>query len=217
MSAEPLLPLSTYQPHRSPAALLRFVGTTVLGLAADMLVKVLSFRFLNADVTWAPDPTGGVPRVLVSSDTYRLIPHWLEFTCTGNQGAVFGIGQGHRWIFVIVSIAAIGVLSFFFSRSGRQRGYQILLGMLLAGVLGNLWDRLSLGYVRDMIHALPGWRWPGSWSLFGYPGFGREVFPYIFNVADCLLCVGVTALLIHSFFAVPHPANDPPAAAEVPG
>jgi signal peptidase II len=55
--------------------------------------------------------------------------------------------------------------------------------MLLAGVLGNLYDRLMLGYVRDMIHALP--RWP-------------NFFPWIFNVADSLLCVGVTLIILYN-------------------
>jgi lipoprotein signal peptidase len=77
--------------------------------------------------------------------------------------------------------------------------------MLLAGVLGNMYDRIVFGYVRDMIHALPGWKWPGTWQvpLIGYPSPGREVFPYIFNVADILLCVGVGLMIIYSMFTSP--------------
>src|SRR6478609_9625759 len=145
---------------RSPVAVLLFVGTTVLGLAADLATKVWSFKTLPTQIFI--EPSG---RVVVYSDTYHFMPGWLDFTCTANQGAVFGIGQGQRALFIVVSVLAIGFLSTLFARSGRHRGYQLILGMLLAGVLGNMIDRITLGYVRDMIHGLP--RWP-------------NLFPWIF-------------------------------------
>ena len=122
-----------------------------------------------------------------------------------NLGAVFGIAQGHWWAFVVVSVAAIAFLSYLFAASGGRWAYQVVLGMLLAGVLGNLYDRVVFGYVRDMIHGLPEWRWPaGVHRTLHLP---VEVFPYIFNVADTLLCVGVGVLLVGSFFAPPEPAR----------
>jgi len=66
----------------------------------------------------------------------------------------------------------------------------VAVAVLLAGVLGNLYDRLVFGYVRDMIHALPAW---------------PNLFPYIFNVADSLLCVGVAMMIVYSIFRSPHP------------
>ncbi|CAN5375370.1 hypothetical protein BH09PLA1_BH09PLA1_15340 [soil metagenome] len=187
---------------RSPLAVACFVGTCVLGLAIDLLTKVWSFRALANSVTRAPDG-----RVSVDSDVYQLIPGWLHFTTTVNQGAVFGLGQGQRWLFVGVSIVAIGFLSWLFASSDRrQRGYHILLGILLAGVLGNLYDRIMFGHVRDMIHMLPGWHWPGTWQLplINYPDSpARDVFPYIFNVADTLLCTGVFLMIIYSLFQNP--------------
>jgi signal peptidase II len=68
--------------------------------------------------------------------------------------------------------------------------------MLLAGVLGNLYDRIQYGYVRDMIHALP------DKFVFGYPAF-----PWIFNIADSLLCVGVAFMILYSFFHNPDRAK----------
>lgn len=166
---------------RSPFALFLFVGTTLAGLAADIATKVWAFRTLVPTDGILTEPNG---HVLVYSDTYHFLPGWLEFTCTANQGAVFGIGQGQRFLFIGVSVLAIVFLSALFARSGRQRGYQIILGMLLAGVLGNMFDRISLGYVRDMIHALP--RWP-------------TLFPWIFNVADSLLVTGVGLMILRGF------------------
>jgi signal peptidase II len=180
---------------RSPLALLLFVGTTVVGLAGDIATKIWSFKTLPTHIFTEP---GG--KVIVYSDTYHLIPGWLEFTCTANQGAVFGIGQGQRALFIIVSVLAIGFLSTLFARSARHRGYQLILGMLLAGVLGNMIDRLSLGYVRDMIHALP--RWP-------------NLFPWIFNVADSLLVVGVTLMIVRGFVVPDHREEPQPVAQPV--
>jgi signal peptidase II len=183
---------------RSPTAMVLFFGTTVVGLVVDLVTKAWSFKGLANAVIEHPE-TG---RVVVYSDTYRFLPGWLEFTCTANQGAVFGLGQGQRGLFIVVSVLAIGFLSVLFARSGRQRGYQLILGMLLAGVLGNMYDRITLGYVRDMIHALP--RWP-------------NLFPWIFNVADSLLVVGVSLMILRGFIVgdpKPEPAATPAATSE---
>ena len=161
---------------RSPAALARFLLVMTIGLGLDLWTKVLAEAHLRG------------------ADPIRFIPGWLHFTYTENRGAVFGIGQGQRALFLAVSVLAIGFLTYLFATSGRQRFYQFVLGMLLAGVLGNLYDRYHYGYVRDMIHALPGWTWPGTRA---------EVFPWIFNIADSLLCVGVFFMIVYSFFFAP--------------
>jgi signal peptidase II len=188
------IPLDNF---RSPAALTRFFLTTIVGLAADLATKAWAFATLADSITTLPNG-----RIFVDSRSYDFIPYLIRFDVTANQGAVFGIGQGQRWIFVIVSIGAIAFLSFLFANSGRQRLYQIVLGMLLAGVLGNLYDRITLGYVRDMIHAFPGSHWPGFVrGFFPNSAWARgELFPWIFNVADCLLCVGVSLMVIYSLF-----------------
>jgi signal peptidase II len=151
---------------RSPAALLRFFLVAGLGLAADLWTKSLAF---SSPSLWR--------------EPYQFIPGWLEFEVVQNQGAVFGLGQGRRILFVTVSIGAIIFLLYLFAVSGKKPVYQILLGMLLAGVMGNLYDRVTLGYVRDMIHALP--RWP-------------KFFPWVFNVADTLLSTGVTLMILYN-------------------
>ncbi len=152
----------------APAAWLRFLITTGAGLALDLWAKAAAVRHL--------------------ADGSRIvaIPGWLNFEYTENHGAVFGIGQGQRWLFIAVSVGAIAFLTYLFIASRRRQWfYQLLLGLLLAGVLGNMYDRIVYGYVRDMIHALP--RWPNA-------------FPWIFNIADSMLCVGVGLMLIYSFF-----------------
>ena len=172
------LPLDNF---RSPAALLRFAGVTVVGLALDLWTKWLAVQHIKSP-TYPDGP----------NRTIEFIPGWLHWEYTQNHGAVFGIGQGQRVLFLAVSVGAIAFLTWLFAASGRQRWYQVILGMLLAGVLGNMYDRIEYGYVRDMIHALP--RWP-------------RLFPWIFNVADCMLCVGVFLMIVYSLFAAPRDAS----------
>ncbi|HEX2974117.1 MAG TPA: signal peptidase II [Tepidisphaeraceae bacterium] len=172
---------SLFDNFRSPAALARFFVTTLVGLGLDLWTKAYAFEHLAT--TAGPKPTSRV---------YEFIPGWLHFMVTTNTGAVFGLGEGRWVLFVTVSVAAIIFLTYLFATSGRQRLYQFILGMLLAGVLGNMYDRIHFGYVRDMIHALP--QWP-------------NLFPWIFNVADVLLCTGVGLMVLYSLFQ-PHRESD---------
>jgi signal peptidase II len=174
---------------RSPTALACFLIPAVIGLVADLWTKHL------AQVHLAP-----------TDNIVQFLPELLHFRYVRNYGAVFGLGTGQRLLFIGVSVAAIGFLGYLLAASGRQRGYQVMLGLLLAGVLGNLYDRLVHGFVRDMIHIFPGWQWVGTQI---------EVFPWVFNIADALLCVGVGAMIIHSlFFAPDEPGNAEPDKAE---
>ncbi len=168
---------------RSSAALSRLLLPALIGFGLDLWTKHLAVVHLKA-----------------THASSRFIPGWLHWEYTENHGAVFGSGQGLRWLFVTVSVMAIAFLLYLFSTSGRQWIYQILLGILMAGVLGNLYDRLVHGYVRDMIHALPGWKWP-AWMVQALPEWQwkyQDVFPWIFNVADALLCVGVALMIVYS-------------------
>jgi signal peptidase II len=163
----------------------------VLGLSADLLSKQVAFDRLG--VQWFDD-AAGVPQV--RSEGYELIPNYLMLQAHVNYGAVFGIGQGARVLFIVVSALALTLLGYLFARSGTQRFYQILIGMLLAGVLGNLYDRVVYGYVRDLLYMLPGWQWS---DLYGrLPA--SEIFPWIFNIADSLLCVGVFFMFVYTMF-----------------
>lgn len=149
-----------------------------LGVVADLWTKHLAVQYLAEPQTES-----------------QFIPGYLHFTYVENLGAVFGAGQGLRWVFVGVSVLAIGAVAWMFVQSAGKRVYQLLLGMLLAGIVGNLYDRIHYGYVRDMIHALP--RWP-------------SLFPWVFNVADSLLCVSIGALILHGLLFPDPPATSEP-------
>jgi signal peptidase II len=101
-----------------------------------------------------------------------------------NTGAAFSILPGATWLFVPVTIGAIGMVVYF-HRALRDRGtwIQVILGAVLAGALGNLTDRLRLGYVIDFV------------SL----GIGDTRFP-TFNVADSAVVLGIGALVAYLTF-----------------
>lgn len=195
-----------------------FIAVCALGLFADLFTKWLAFDHPSTKLfsTIVRDPARQRWDLLEADRReVKVIPGLLHFHATVNEGAVFGLGQGQRTLFVIVSLGAIAFLVFLVTRT-RSRFEIILYGCLLAGVLGNMYDRVRYAYVRDMILAFPEVHWPGTWvvPLINYPGNDRLVFPYIFNVADCLLVCGVAVLLIRSFLPEHAEVDEPAMSAE---
>jgi signal peptidase II len=118
-----------------------------------------------------------------------------------NHGALFGLGREHRalanGIFAGVSILAAVAIAYWGLRrlSANDGLLSVALGLILAGTLGNLYDRLVFGGVRDFLH----------FYWFEWP---------VFNVADCCLVCGAGLLLVQAFWTQPNPQNKPMASAE---
>jgi signal peptidase II len=112
-----------------------------------------------------------------------------------NHGALWGIGDKRdgvedsdfNHIFALVSVAAaVGIVVWSFrSSTGRDRWLCMALGLILAGTLGNLYDRIVFFGVRDFLQ----WVY-----LYNFPRF---------NIADSCLVCGAGLLLLQAFFAVP--------------
>ncbi len=123
-----------------------------------------------------------------------------------NRGALFGWGNGQsdggdlNVVFGVVSfLAAIGIA--YWATRPRTRGDRVLcaaLGLILAGTLGNLYDRVVFDGVRDFLHWYKWYDWP------------------VFNLADCCLVSGAGLLLAHAFFTVEEKADRTDAAAALP-
>ncbi|MCC7147232.1 MAG: signal peptidase II [Phycisphaeraceae bacterium] len=180
----------TLKAGRHPVAVALFVSITVLLLAADLSSKSLAFRHVGpAPVTLSGHPESD--RVaLFSIPAVVVVPSLLSLKLTLNTGAVFGLGSGAKWLFVAMSVLAVAVIGhFFFHSRPRQHLLHLSLACILAGALGNLFDRLCYNAVRDLFYLFPdvhlplGLTWPGSGS--------RELYPWIFNLADVSLLVGV--------------------------
>jgi signal peptidase II len=105
----------------------------------------------------------------------------FEITHIRNDGMAFGLLDEHRWIFIVASIIGICVISVYLFRfSSDSRFTKIGLALVIGGGLGNMVDRIVLGEVVDMIHI----------TIF------NDFFPYVFNVADSCVCVGVGMAIV---------------------
>jgi signal peptidase II len=98
-----------------------------------------------------------------------------------NAGAAFSLFQGGQILFLVVTAFDLRMIVYFHrSFRGQGRWLQLVLGVILGGTLGNLTDRVRLGYVTDFVSV----------------GFGQTRFP-TFNVADSAIVVGIGVLVIY--------------------
>ena len=117
------------------------------------------------------------------SRPYHLIPSF-NFTLEFNSGAAFSflsLASGwQRPLFAVIAIiVSIVILIYLFRMKKDQQWLAAGLAFILGGALGNLWDRISLGYVVDFLDLyIKHWHWP------------------VFNVADIAICIGVLMLAI---------------------
>ena len=176
--------------------------TASIGLFIDLWSKWYAFKHVagfpvvvdRQDVLSVPDLGMLIPQ----HEPVTIISSLLEFTLVLNPGAVFGIGAGQRWFFVIFTVIACVVAVALFVRWSRAKDWLAHsgFGLIIAGGLGNLYDRLVYACVRDFIHPLPGVKMPFGLS---WPGGNNEIWPYVSNVADAFLIVGIVFLMIHAW------------------
>jgi lipoprotein signal peptidase len=185
---------------------------------------------------------------LSSSESRPLIPHVIAMHRSLNDGAVFGSFTGQVGLFIVASLFALVFVFYLFAHSSTaHRITHIALAMVLAGALGNLYDRAVIkadvvryatadgqeatiigkitgesdgrlevatwpdgpevhrirkseavvrrqGVVRDFIKFVP--RFPAWFPRWG----GREMWPWVFNIADASLVCGVAVLFLGSWF-----------------
>ncbi len=188
---------------RSPRAWAVLLLVWALALGADLWSKHAAFA------TVAGDPVILEPREVVADPSYRLpwhsgvqviSPDLLDFHLVVNHGAVFGIGQTARGVFIVLTVVAVtvGLCLFAFRTRARSTWSHIALGLVLAGGIGNLYDRITFGAVRDFLHMLPRRDLPFN---LAWPGGTREVFPWVFNIADAVLLLGMAILILQSMRA----------------
>ena len=144
-----------------------FLGLATLTLVADQVTKSYATTYLA--------PLGSVP----------ILPGLLDLTYVRNPGAVFGLLRDvpSPWrglILTLVPLLAIGlVLLLARGLAPGHRRARASLAMVLGGALGNLIDRIRLGWVVDFVDVhVAGWHWPA------------------FNVADSAICVGIALLAL---------------------
>jgi signal peptidase II len=172
-----------------------FAAIALIGCAVDLATKHWIFGRLGAP--------GG--------NTWWLVPDIFGFQTSINHGALFGIGQGHVWVFAALAIVALlGILYWLFvAGAARDRLLTISLASVMGGVLGNLHDRLGLYDAPWMVNGRDfGVR---DWILVCYQDW---VWPN-FNIADSMLVCGAVLLVWHAFHQQPTGDARPAATTEI--
>ena len=155
--------------------MLKWLWLTLLVIVLDQSTKFLAGQLLHLYVP------------------VELVPG-LNLTLIHNTGAAFSFlsnaGGWQRWFFILLTaLVSILIVSWLYRLSRQQRWMACALALVLGGALGNLYDRVVLGYVIDFIDVslkfLP-------WKLFNpWPAF---------NVADSAITCGVVMLIIDAVF-----------------
>lgn len=184
------------------------ITLAVVGLTADQASKYGVFRWLYND--------GQFERV--NGNEFEVVPGWFKLIaqfephnptddcpCQSwsapvmphvNRGALFGLGGSEgssaNYFFAGVSVLAAVAILIWGTRPGpaRERWLSAALGLILGGTIGNLYDRLVFGGVRDFLY------------------FYKIEWP-VFNIADCCLVVGAGLLLVQALFITPPVAPEP--------
>jgi signal peptidase II len=150
--------------RRSGAHWVTFFGVAATVVVLDQITKA-----------WLVSQLSPGESMNVVGDLVRLI-------FSQNSGALFGLFRDNAAIFGVFSLAVIGLIVAYHGRSGRSLYLSIALGLLLGGALGNMTDRLRLGYVVDFVDiGIGDFRW------------------YTFNVADAAISCAIVMLIGAAF------------------
>jgi len=155
--AEPSPPAPLTAARRWPV----FVGLAVLVVGADQVAKAV------------------VTSSLRPGESVSIVGDLLRIVFGQNTGALFGLFKDNALMFGIVSIVVIGLIVAYHARSAGSLYLSIALGLLLGGAIGNMVDRIRLGYVVDFVDA----------------GIGTTRF-YTFNVADSAITLAILLLFV---------------------
>ena len=145
-----------------------FLLLTLPLYALDQVTKCLVLQFV--------DP----------SDPQVLIPGFFTLVHVTNTGAAFGSFRNNNGFFIALSCVALVIVTvLLLRREPRDPWRRVALGLLMAGVLGNLTDRLLHGHVIDFLLFDLHLPYANPWPAF--------------NVADSCICIAVVCFMIYSF------------------
>lgn len=143
----------------------------------DQLTKVYSMDLIAA-------ACGKTAQTLAEGDTLPVLDGVLHLTYVENPGMSFGLLANARFVFIVLSVIGLLALTGYlvYVRGIRKKNDRLLctaLSLVIGGGIGNMFDRVRLGYVVDFfdVRFLPFWKW-------------------VFNLADACICVGAALLVL---------------------
>ncbi|MBF0569541.1 MAG: signal peptidase II [Candidatus Omnitrophica bacterium] len=150
--------------QRSPLDIIVFLSTVCGVILLDRLTKIFFSTLLHLNESWP------------------IIRKVFHFTLVHNTGIAFGLFKNNGFVFFIVPAIAIALLAYniyYYHKFGElDRIYIIAFSLILGGAIGNLVDRISLGYVVDFIDF--------------------RIWP-VFNIADSAITIGACIILFKCF------------------
>lgn len=150
----------------------------LLSIAADQLSKYYAASYLT------------------EIGTLPLIPDVFHFTYVENRGAAFGMLSDHRWVFMVLSVLGIGAMIVWLAwEKPKSLWTRAAISLVIGGGIGNMIDRVILGYVIDFIDC-------------------RFIDFYVFNIADSCVCVGCAMFVIGALYEEVKAAKAKKAASE---
>jgi signal peptidase II len=145
---------------KAPKDYIIYSAIIVVGIILDQVTKALAVAYLKA------------------IETLPLIEGVLHLTYAENTGMAFGMLKEHRWVFMVTSTILILAMGFYlYAMKSENRLYDVAIAMVVSGGIGNMIDRIGLGYVVDFI----------DFRLINFA---------VFNGADSFVCVGAGLLML---------------------
>jgi len=158
--------------------MLKYLWLTVVIVALDLVTKAIVSEHFSL------------------YETLVIIPGWFNLTLAHNAGAAFSFladeSGWQRWFFAIIALVISIVLLFWIKGlQSHERWMAIALALVLGGALGNLWDRLTLGYVVDFLDFY--------YKTHHWPAF---------NLADMAISIGAVMLIIDALLHKQEPKSE---------
>jgi signal peptidase II len=166
----------------SKQSLLKLLIGSIVSIVLDQWTKLWAVQTLYLGTTHGP---GGVPPNPAELYSKSIkVTSWFNYHLVGNKGAAWGVFKdlSETWrvpFFVCLSVVAIIVIVTLYKQNEGNTLLQSALILVLGGAIGNLIDRIQIGYVIDFI----------DWHYSGYH------WP-TFNIADVAISVGIGLLMI---------------------
>lgn len=140
---------------------LKILTITLITLSLDQITKIVISLFIELNTSVV------------------IIKNFFYLTYHNNYGAAWGLFSGNNIVLLLASIFGTFIIYRYIATFKENKRNNIAFGLLLAGIAGNMLDRLFIGYVRDFL----------DFRLF------NSTFP-VFNVADSAIVIGVALLVI---------------------